>query len=150
MYNTAPPLFTPHHSPLMFDIGFSELLVIGVVALIVIGPERLPRVARTAGHLYGRFQRYVSDVKMDINREMHLEELRKMQDELKTSVNSLEQSVQSELSQGAQAMQEVTEQIHEIIEIPHQGSAAESAPALPPEPVALVDEASAHPGEKKV
>ena len=121
----------------MFDIGFSELLVIGVVALIVIGPERLPRVARTAGHLYGRFQRYVSDVKMDINREMHLEELRKMQDELKTSVSSLEKSVHSELSQGAQAVQEVTEQIHEIIEIPHQSVAAESAPALSPEPVAF-------------
>lgn len=119
----------------MFDIGFSELLVIGVVALIVIGPERLPRVARTAGHLYGRFQRYVSDVKMDINREMHLEELRKMQDELKSSVNSLEQSVHAELNQGAQAVQEVTEQIHEIIEIPPQGVVAESAPVLASEPV---------------
>lgn len=120
----------------MFDIGFSELLVIGVVALIVIGPERLPRVARTAGHLYGRFQRYVSDVKMDINREMHLEELRKMQDELKSSVNSLEQSVQSELNQGVQAVQEVTEQIHEIIEIPHQAAATEAIQeALPETPI---------------
>lgn len=131
----------------MFDIGFSELLVIGVVALVVIGPERLPRVARTAGHLYGRFQRYVSDVKMDINREMHLEELRKMQDELKTSVNSLEQSVHAELKQGAQAVQEVTEQIHEIIEIPHQSAVAESTPS--PEPVASADETSVIPVEKK-
>jgi sec-independent protein translocase protein TatB len=133
----------------MFDIGFSELLVIGVVALIVIGPERLPRVARTAGHLYGRFQRYVSDVKMDINREMHLDELRKMQDELKTSVNSLEQSVHSELSQGAQAVQEVTEKIHEIIEIPHQSAVAESVSAPSPEPVASADETSVIPVEKK-
>ena len=63
----------------MFDIGFSELVVIGVVALIVIGPERLPRVARTAGHLLGRFQRYVAEVKSDINREMELAELKKLQ-----------------------------------------------------------------------
>ena len=60
----------------MFDIGFSELVLIGLVALIVIGPERLPRVARTAGHLLGRLQRYVSDVKADINREIQLEELK--------------------------------------------------------------------------
>ena len=56
----------------MFDIGFSELMVIGLVALIVIGPERLPRVARTLGHLAGRLQRYVAAVKADINREVEL------------------------------------------------------------------------------
>ena len=54
----------------MFDIGFSEMMVIAVVALIVIGPERLPKVARTLGHLFGRMQRYVNDVKADICREM--------------------------------------------------------------------------------
>ena len=54
----------------MFDIGFSELLIIALVALVVIGPERLPRVARTAGHLLGRLQRYGSDGKTDINREI--------------------------------------------------------------------------------
>src|SRR5215468_4501826 len=63
----------------MFDIGFSEILVIALVALIVIGPERLPKVARTLGHLFGRMQRYVNDVKADIAREMELEELRKLQ-----------------------------------------------------------------------
>ena len=63
----------------MFDIGFSEMLVIAVVALIVIGPERLPKVARTLGHLFGRMQRYVNDVKADISREMELDELRKLQ-----------------------------------------------------------------------
>ena len=61
----------------MFDIGFSEIVVIAVVALIVIGPERLPKTARTLGHLFGRLQRYVADVKADINREMQLEDLRK-------------------------------------------------------------------------
>ena len=59
----------------MLDIGWSELLLIGVVALIVIGPERLPKVARTIGHLVGRAQRYVSDVKTDIQREMDLGDL---------------------------------------------------------------------------
>ena len=82
----------------MFDIGFSELLVIGVVALIVIGPEKLPRVARTVGHLAGRLQRYVSDVKADINREIELEELRKMRDSMQQAATSMESSVQSELN----------------------------------------------------
>ncbi|HWR75714.1 MAG TPA: Sec-independent protein translocase protein TatB, partial [Thiobacillus sp.] len=61
----------------MFDIGFTELIVIGVVALIVIGPERLPKVARTAGHLYGRMQRYVSSVKSEISQEIQLDEIRR-------------------------------------------------------------------------
>ena len=82
----------------MFDIGFSELLVIGVVALIVIGPERLPRVARTIGHLMGRMQRYVADVKADIDREVELEELRKMRDSVQQAATNIESSVQSELN----------------------------------------------------
>lgn len=74
----------------MFDIGFSELLIIGVVALIVIGPERLPKVARTVGAWLGRLNRYVSEVKGDIDREMRLEELRKLQDEMKASAQKYE------------------------------------------------------------
>jgi len=85
----------------MFDIGFSELLVIGVVALIVIGPEKLPRVARTVGHLAGRLQRYVSDVKADINREIELDELRKMRDSMQKAASEMETSVNSELSKTA-------------------------------------------------
>ena len=81
----------------MFDIGFSELVVIGLVALIVIGPERLPRVARTLGHLMGRLQRYVADVKADINREVELDELRKMKDSVQQAATGFENSVQSEL-----------------------------------------------------
>ena len=80
----------------MFDIGFSELLVIGVVALVVICPERLPKVARTAGHLLGRMQRYVNDVKSDINREMQLEELKKLQSQVVESARTLESSVRQE------------------------------------------------------
>ena len=82
----------------MFDIGFSELLVIGLVALIVIGPEKLPRVARTLGHLAGRLQRYVADVKADINREMELEDLRKMRDSMQQAASNFESSVRSELN----------------------------------------------------
>ncbi len=81
----------------MFDIGFSEMLVIAVVALVVIGPERLPKVARTAGHLLGRLQRYVSDVKSDINREIQLEELKKLQAEIQDSARNVEQSVKQEM-----------------------------------------------------
>ena len=81
----------------MFDIGFSELLVIGIVALIVIGPEKLPRMARTVGILAGRLQRYVSDVKADINREIELEDLRKMRDSMQQAASEFQSSVQSEL-----------------------------------------------------
>ncbi|MBK1680182.1 Sec-independent protein translocase protein TatB [Rhodocyclus tenuis] len=77
----------------MFDVAFSELLIIAVVALIVIGPQRLPKVARTAGVLLGRLQRYVTNVKADINREIQLDELRKLQAELAESARKLESQV---------------------------------------------------------
>ena len=86
----------------MFDIGFSELLVIGIVALIVIGPEKLPRVARTIGHLAGRLQRYVADVKADINREIELDELRKMRDSMQQAASEMQSSVDKELSKTAE------------------------------------------------
>jgi sec-independent protein translocase protein TatB len=82
----------------MFDIGFSELMVIGIVALLVLGPERLPKVARTTGHLLGRLQRYVSDVKSDINREMQLDELKKLQEEARKSAMEFETTVRSEVA----------------------------------------------------
>jgi sec-independent protein translocase protein TatB len=82
----------------MFDIGFSEMLVIGVIALVVLGPEKLPKVARMAGHLLGRMQRYVNGVKADISREMELEELRKLQQEMQTAAQSIESNVNHELA----------------------------------------------------
>lgn len=82
----------------MFDVGFSELVIISLIALIVIGPNRLPRVARTLGHLAGRLQRYVADVKADINREVELEELRKMRENVEQAATTFESSVQSELN----------------------------------------------------
>jgi len=81
----------------MFDLGFSELMVIALVALVVIGPERLPRVARTMGHLAGRLQRYVADVKADINREVELDELRKMRDSMQSAASEMQSSFDSEL-----------------------------------------------------
>lgn len=81
----------------MFDFGFSELVLIAIVTLVVVGPERLPKVARTAGHLLGRLQRYVSDVKSDIQREMQLDELKKLQQQVEQQARQLETSIQSEV-----------------------------------------------------
>lgn len=81
----------------MFDLGFSELMIIALVALVVIGPERLPKVARTVGHLAGRLQRYVADVKADINREVELEELRKMRDSMQSAASEMQSSFDAEV-----------------------------------------------------
>lgn len=82
----------------MFDVGFSEMLVIGIVALLVIGPEKLPSVARTVGALLGRMQRYVNDVKADINREIELDELKKLQTTVQDAARSIETSVSDTMS----------------------------------------------------
>jgi sec-independent protein translocase protein TatB len=79
----------------MFDIGFSEIVVIAVVALVVLGPERLPKAARTLGHLFARLQRYVNEVKADIRREIDLDELRKLQQNVQTAAKDLETSMTS-------------------------------------------------------
>jgi sec-independent protein translocase protein TatB len=118
----------------MFDIGFSELLVIGVVALIVIGPEKLPRVARTVGHLAGRLQRYVSDVKADINREIELDELRKMRDSMQQAASSFESSVKSELDKTAVDLNKTVEDVVKDAAPAAQVPAVEApAPQPPPE-----------------
>lgn len=91
----------------MFDIGFSEIVVIAVVALIVIGPERLPKVARTLGHLWGRAQRYVNGVKADISRDMALEELRQMQQKMQQEATAVHQAV-------AQTSQQVSQQVQQL------------------------------------
>ncbi|HUW26773.1 MAG TPA: Sec-independent protein translocase protein TatB [Gallionella sp.] len=76
----------------MFDIAFSELLIIMLVALVVIGPERLPKVARTAGHLWGRIQRYVQNVKSDIANDLAIQEARQLQAGIKENISNIEQS----------------------------------------------------------
>lgn len=83
----------------MFDIAFSELVVLAVVALVVIGPERLPTVARTVGALLGRLNRYVSDVKSDVEREMRLEEMKKLRAEVEAQASGIEQQVVRELEE---------------------------------------------------
>ena len=112
----------------MFDIAFSELLVIGVIALIVIGPEKLPRMARTLGHLAGRLQRYVSDVKADINREIELDELRKMRDSMQQAASNFESSVQSEMNKTATDLNKSVEAV--VADTP----AAEKKPEEPKAP----------------
>lgn len=82
----------------MFNFGISELMIIAIVGLIVIGPERLPRVARTLGHLVGRMQRYVSEIKADINREVELDELRKLQTSMKEAAQDIEESVSKQVN----------------------------------------------------
>jgi sec-independent protein translocase protein TatB len=84
----------------MIDLGLSKLAIIGVVALIVIGPEKLPKVARMAGSLYGRAQRYLNDVKSEVTREIELEELRNIQKEVQEAAQSIKSSVESSMSQG--------------------------------------------------
>ncbi|MFZ1909286.1 MAG: Sec-independent protein translocase protein TatB [Burkholderiales bacterium] len=124
----------------MFDIGFTELMVIGVVALIVIGPERLPGVARTIGHLAGRLQRYVNDVKADISREMEFDELRKMRDSMQQAATEIETSVRSELDKTEQDLNKtVAEAVEDKSSTPDAAAAPENAapPDKPAEPAKL-------------
>ena len=90
----------------MFDVGFSEMVVIAIVALIVIGPERLPAVARTVGTLLGRIRRYATDVKAEVNRELQLEDVRKMQQELAEQARALEQGADHEIGKVTEAVAE--------------------------------------------
>ena len=83
----------------MIDFGFDKIALIGAVALIVIGPEKLPRVARTVGHLVGKAQRYVADVKAEVNRSIDLEELQKMKGQFESAAADVKQTVASEFDQ---------------------------------------------------
>ena len=83
----------------MIDFGFDKIALIGAVALIVIGPEKLPRVARTVGHLIGKAQRYVADVKAEVNRSIELEDLKKMKTEFEDAARNVSESVSREVHQ---------------------------------------------------
>lgn len=129
----------------MFDVGFSELIVIGIVALVVIGPERLPKVARTLGLLLGRAQRYVNDVKADINREIQLDELKKLQSQVAESARTLEASVRQEYDAARSALESPAqavvaeldsaaasiEQAAQLAAIPAPAVSPDSLPATP-------------------
>lgn len=105
----------------MFDFGFSEMAVVAVVGLIVLGPERLPKVARQLGQWLGKLQRYVSDVKSDINRQMELDELRKLQSEVKEAASGLEDSLRSTVAEARSEFDSIA-------------GSAKSDPAAPAEP----------------
>jgi len=130
----------------MFDIAFSEMLIIAIVALVVLGPERLPKVARMAGHLLGRLQRYVNDVKADINREMQLDELKKLQAEVAESARNLEQSVNTQMQSTEAALRDVADSaaaapkeaaavLEDTAREAEQALTVEAAPAAAPAPV---------------
>ena len=108
----------------MIDLGISKIALIGAVALVVIGPEKLPRVARTIGTLIGKAQRYVSDVKAEVNRSMDLEELKKMKETVETAARDVEQSVQTTASDFEKDWAETTAGL----------SSTESTPWEPPPP----------------
>ena len=113
----------------MFDVGFSEMIVIAVVALIVIGPERLPKVARTLGHLWGRAQRYVNGVKADISRDMALDELRQMQQKVQQEADAAGRA----LNLVSQELDQQVQQLNTEMAKPTQSVAvAQSAPKLAP------------------
>lgn len=109
----------------MFDIGFSELVVIAIVTLIVVGPERLPKVARTVGLLFGRAQRYVNEVKTDINRELKLEELRKIEADMRESARNMEHTMTDEINRASQQFKEAAETAQ--VALPTVAAAAETA-----------------------
>jgi len=108
----------------MFDIGFSEIVVIAVVALVVLGPEKLPKTARTLGHLFGRLQRYVNDVKRDIQRELELDELRKLQQNVQSAAREIETSM-------ASATRDVEQNVRDV-EAALSATASSAQPAAPP------------------
>ncbi len=100
----------------MFDVNFSEMMVIAVVAFIVIGPERLPKVARTLGHLLGRGQRYISSVKADIARDIGIEELRQLQEKVQQEYKSAEEAVNQVTQTLNLHAQEVTQSLNQQVE----------------------------------
>ena len=97
----------------MIDIGLSKMALIGVVALVVIGPEKLPKVARTVGTLLGKAQRYVNDVKSEVNRSMELDELRKMKDNVESAARDVEQSVHTSARDFEKDWSDVTSSVND-------------------------------------
>lgn len=98
----------------MIDFGIEKMLVIGAVALIVIGPEKLPRVARTVGTLLGKAQRYVADVKAEVNRSMELEELKKMKETVETAARDVESSIHGSVNEIERELAEATNTVQQI------------------------------------
>jgi sec-independent protein translocase protein TatB len=113
----------------MLGFSFSHLMVVMLVALVVIGPERLPKVARTLGHLWGRAQRYVNGVKADIERDMAVEEFRQLQQKVQAEASTVEHSVKQATLTVDQQLQQINEAVAKL------STPAESTPAQPMPPV---------------
>ncbi len=115
----------------MLDISFTEIAVIGAVALVVLGPERLPKVARTAGHLFGRLQRYVNTVKADISREMEASELSKLKQDVQDAARSFEQSVQQHANSLEAEAKTLQVEAEKAVATPPAPAATQPTSALP-------------------
>jgi sec-independent protein translocase protein TatB len=132
----------------MFDFGFTELVVIGLVALLVVGPERLPRVARTAGHLLGRLQGYVNNVKADLGRQMQLDDLKKLQDEMAQQARELESSVSANMRAAEGQLREAAAPLDNVFSETADEQAW--APALASQPSAHPDADDAVPDDATI
>ena len=124
----------------MFDVGISEIMVIAVVALVVLGPEKLPKTARTLGHLFGRLQRYVGEVKADINRELAMEDLKKLQAE----VNSAASDFQASMTATAK---EVEDNVRAVETSLNASAAGNAAPVTDPGAATMMERGAAPPSE---
>ena len=139
----------------MFDVGFSELMVIGLVALVVIGPEKLPRVARTIGHLLGRMQRHVAEVKADISREIQLDEMKRIQSQVADSAREFESSIRDQAREFEEAMRPVAAEVESAvipdlpaIDSPATAHVTELVPHVEERPVGLPVEEPPAPTEQ--
>lgn len=117
----------------MFDMGFTEMMLIGIVALIVIGPERLPGVARTAGKYFGRLKRFMTSVKADVEQELRADELRQILadqqrelDTIKDSMNVAGKAFEKEVNDVSAAGESLAESLDETPSIPEQSSASDT------------------------
>ena len=119
----------------MIDFGFDKLALIGAVALIVIGPEKLPKVARTLGHLVGKAQRYVADVKAEVNRSIELDELKKMKTQFEDAARDVESSVSQQMNEASTSFEKDWASIGSSLDS-HSSSDSTSSyePLAPPPP----------------
>ncbi|MFA5663813.1 Sec-independent protein translocase protein TatB [Castellaniella sp.] len=120
----------------MFDISFSELMLIGVIALIVIGPERLPKVARTVGHLLGRAQRYVNEVKSDIQKEVDLKEISDIKNQMQDAAQSVKSSMTSSVEELKASVTQPTQALKDSLEQARKALDVKSALNTPPDEAA--------------
>jgi len=118
----------------MIDFGFDKLALIGAVALIVIGPEKLPKVARTLGHLVGKAQRYVADVKAEVNRSIELDELKKMKTQFEDAARDVESSVSQQMNEASSSFEKDWASIGSSLDSQSSSDSTSSYEPLAPPP----------------